>query len=51
VKDTHDTEDIVAGLSFDLKIVITADIVKKHRVDRSADGRGVDLHLDAADIF
>ena len=51
MEDAHDTEDIVAGLSFDLKIIKAADILKKCRVDRSADGGGVDLHLDTADIL
>jgi hypothetical protein len=51
VKDTHDTEDIMAGLPVDLKIVKAADIFKKGRVRRSADRWQVDLHLDAADIL
>ena len=50
MKDTHDTKDIMAGFSIDRKIKITADIRKKSRVRRSADGGQVDLHLDAADI-
>ena len=51
VKDSHDTEDIMAGLSFDLEIKKTAYILEKGRVDRSADGRGVDLHLDTMNIL
>lgn len=51
MKDTHDTEDVMAGLSIDLKIIKAADILKKGRVRRSADGGQVDLHLDAADIL
>ena len=51
VKDTHDTEDIVAGLPVDLKIIIAADILKQGRVDRSADRGRMDLHLDPADIL
>jgi hypothetical protein len=51
VKDTHDTEDVMAGFAIDLKIIKAADIVKKGRVRRPADGGQVDFHLDAADIL
>jgi pyridoxal biosynthesis lyase PdxS len=50
VKNSHDAENIMTGPAFDLEIIIPADILKKGRVRRSADGRQVDLHLDAADI-
>src|SRR5512136_425282 len=50
VKDPHDTEDIMAGLPVNRKIIKTADIRKEGRVWRAADGRQVDLHLDTADI-
>lgn len=50
MKDTHDTEYIMAGLSIDRKIIKTADILKEGRIWRAADGRHVYLHLDAADV-
>jgi len=50
MKDTHDTKDIMTGLSFDLKIIPATDIRKEIRIRRSADGGQMDFHLDAADI-
>ncbi len=50
VKDAHDTEDIMTGPAVYRKIVIAADICEECRFRRSADGRKMKFHLDAADI-
>ena len=51
VKDAHNSEDYMAGLSFDLKIIKPADILQQGRVRRTADRGQVDLHLDATDFM
>jgi hypothetical protein len=51
VEDSHDTQRGMAGFAFNLKIVLSADIVKQCCVNRSTDRREVQFHLDASHII